>query len=225
MRGRLRSIRVLVIETNPRAPASLTALFVSTRYGVRGATAAGALDALAEYDPDFIVLEQDTGDAASDDGTLFRRLRSSSEAPLIAMSVPRIRTRPNASAPIAQKLRAALRQALASVVGDAGQLELGPLIIDFDRRLVRRDAQDIRLTPMEFGLLACLGQQPNRIVTNKMIEIELWGPSRIDRRQSLWTLVRKIRRKLEPNPAQPRYLINKAGVGYRLVTDTSPADA
>ena len=215
---------MLVIEANPRAPASLTALFVANSYGVRGTTGGDALNVLADYDPDFIVLEQQLHTAA-DDGALYLQLRSSSDAPLVAMSVPGAGTRSNALDPTARKLHAALRQALASVVGDVGQIALGSLVIDFDRRLVRRDAQEIRLTPMEFGLLACLGHQPNRIVTSKMIEIELWGPSRIDRRQSLWTLVRKTRKKLEPNPAQPRYLISKAGVGYQLVTETPPADA
>lgn len=216
---------MLVIEANPHAPASLTALFVANSYGVRAATEAEALDVLTEYEPDFIVLEQELGHAQADAGALYLQLRSFSDAPLVAMSAPRVRARANGSVHVAEKLHAALRQALATVAGPAGQLALGSLVIDFDRRLVRRDAEEIRLTPQEFGLMACLGQQANQVVTGKMIEIELWGPSRIDRRPSLWTLVRKIRRKLEPDPARPRYLLSKPGVGYWLAADTPPIGA
>jgi two-component system, OmpR family, KDP operon response regulator KdpE len=114
-------------------------------------------------------------------------------------------------------VRVALRRVAS--VDDTGWLDLGALVIDFDRRRVRLDGNEIRLTPGEFGLLVFLARHPNRVLPRRAILTAIWGKLAIDRPDRLWTLIKRLRKKIEPDPERPRYLLTDPWVGYRLVTE------
>jgi two-component system, OmpR family, KDP operon response regulator KdpE len=96
----------------------------------------------------------------------------------------------------------------------------GALTIDFDRRRVIRDDVEIRLTPKEFDLLSLLARNRDRVLTHRAILKEVWGPNAVEQPEHLWTLVAQLRKKIEPDPSQPKYLVSEPWVGYRFVTDT-----
>ena len=118
------------------------------------------------------------------------------------------------------RVRVALRQAVR--VDEIGRLDLGALVIDFDRRRVQLGGNDIRLTPGEFGLLVFLARQPNRVLPRRAILTALWGKSAIDHPERLWALMARLRKKIEPDPERPRYLLSDPWVGYRLFTGPDP---
>jgi Transcriptional regulatory protein, C terminal len=85
----------------------------------------------------------------------------------------------------------------------------GGLIIDFDRRRVLSDSTEIRLTPKEFELLMFLARHPNRVLTHHAIVTDIWGPHASAQPEHLWVLVGQLRKKLESDPAHPRYLVSE----------------
>jgi two-component system KDP operon response regulator KdpE len=91
-------------------------------------------------------------------------------------------------------------------------------MIDFDRRRVQVGPNVIKLTPKEFELLVYLARHPNRVLQHREILIAMWGQHAGDHPERLWALVTKVRRKIEPDPARPRYLLSEPWVGYQLVT-------
>jgi two-component system KDP operon response regulator KdpE len=90
--------------------------------------------------------------------------------------------------------------------------------IDYDRRRVLRDDTEIRLTPKEFELLSLLARNHDRVLTHRAILKAIWGPNAVEQPEHLWTLVAQLRRKIEPDPTNPRYLLSEPWVGYRFAT-------
>jgi two-component system KDP operon response regulator KdpE len=106
----------------------------------------------------------------------------------------------------------------ASAHTDVGQLSVGELTIDYDRRRVVRLGETIRLTPKEFELLSLLAHHADCVLTHQTILRAIWGVHALDQPQHLWVLVRQLRRKIERDPSHPHYLISEPWVGYRLAT-------
>lgn len=104
-----------------------------------------------------------------------------------------------------------LAQAADSPRGGAGGLR-----IDFERRRVCTGGHEIRLSPKEFDLLSYLADRPNAVVPHHAILTAIWGRQAIHHPERLWALVTKVRRKIEPDPNEPRYLLSEPWVGYRL---------
>jgi two-component system KDP operon response regulator KdpE len=102
---------------------------------------------------------------------------------------------------------------------DVGRVQVADLTIDFDRRRVVRGGEDIRLTPKEFELLAFMANNPDKVLTHRAILKAIWGPNAVDQPEHLWVLVAQLRKKIEPDPSQPRYLVSEPWVGYRLSTE------
>jgi two-component system, OmpR family, KDP operon response regulator KdpE len=93
------------------------------------------------------------------------------------------------------------------------------LIIDFERRRVIAAGEEIHLTPIEFNLIALLARHAGKVLTHKYIINEIWGSSPVNDTQSLRVFMANIRRKIEKDTAEPRYLLTEVGVGYRLVDE------
>jgi two-component system KDP operon response regulator KdpE len=112
------------------------------------------------------------------------------------------------------RLRAALRRA-----GPSGDpvLEIGELVVDVDSRAVTMGGKAVQLTPNEFELLRVLAQNEGKLLTHPMILREVWGPGYGEESHYLHVYVSQLRRKIEPDPARPRYLLTAPGAGYRLV--------
>ena len=84
-----------------------------------------------------------------------------------------------------------------------------------------RDGTEIRLTPKEFELLSLLARNHDRVLTHRAILKAVWGPNAVEQPEHLWTLVAQLRKKIEPDPAHPKYLLSEPWVGYRFVTEGS----
>ena len=102
---------------------------------------------------------------------------------------------------------------------EVGRLRLGDLTIDYDRRRVVRGDEEIRLTPKEFELLALLARSADRVLTHRAILKAIWGPNAVDNPEHLWVLMGQLRKKFEPDPSHPRYLLSEPWVGCRFSTE------
>jgi two-component system, OmpR family, KDP operon response regulator KdpE len=115
------------------------------------------------------------------------------------------------------RIRAAMRRSAASSPGaDAAVLEVGPLRVDQARREVTVDGREVRLTPIEFRLLALLAASAGKVLTHRQILKEVWGPPYVDETHYLRVFMAALRRKVEVDPARPRLLLTEPGIGYRM---------
>ncbi len=128
-------------------------------------------------------------------------------------------TKPFGVGELAARIRVALRLAAARS-GPAGQVVVsGTLRVNLTDRLVHRDGQEIRLTPIEFNLLAHLAKNAGKVVTHRQLLQAVWGPNATDKEHYLRIYVHQLRHKLEPVPSRPRFVRTEPGVGYRFVQD------
>jgi len=221
-------VKVLVVDDEPQFARALAANLRGAGYEVEtAATAEAALAAAGLAPPDAVILDLRLPDGSGRD--VCRELRAWSEAPIIVVSAvgdeaEKIAaldegaddyvTKPFAIGELLARLRAALRRA-----GPPGEpvLEIGPIRVDLDRHAVDVDGQPVHLTPIEFRLLTVLAQSSGKLLTHRMLLREVWGPGYGEESNYLHVYVSQLRRKLEPDPARPRYLLTETGAGYRLV--------
>ena len=85
-----------------------------------------------------------------------------------------------------------------------------------------RGDEEIRLTPKEFELLRCSPDKRDRVLTHRAILKAIWGPNAVDQPEHLWALIAQLRKKIEPDPSNPRYLVSEPWVGYRFSTSATP---
>jgi two-component system KDP operon response regulator KdpE len=225
--------RVLLIDDEVSIQRAVTPLLRSRGYDVDVVgTGADALKALVERAPDLIVLDLGLPDI---DGTeVCRLVRAQSKLPIIVLSArggeadkvaaldlgaDDYVTKPFGPEELLARIRVALRRVLSEEGPESGRVRLGDLTIDYDRRRVLRSDEEIRLTPKEFELLAFLARNPDRVLTHRAILKEVWGPNAVDQPEHLWVLVAQLRKKIEPDPSHPRYLVSEPWVGYRIVTE------
>jgi two-component system KDP operon response regulator KdpE len=196
-------------------------------------TGGEALRLVAERRPALMVLDLGLPDL---EGTeVCRRVRATSAMPIIVLSARGAEadkvnaldlgaddyvTKPFGPDELLARIRVALRRTAADDA-QAGQLRVGTLTVDYDTRRVVREGTEIRLTPKEFELLSLLARNHDRVLTNQAILKAVWGANAVEQPEHLWTLVAQLRKKIEPDPANPRYVISEPWVGYRLVTDPS----
>jgi two-component system KDP operon response regulator KdpE len=205
-------------------------LLGSRGYEVRAAsTAAQALSEFDAWAPDLVVL--DLGLPDMEGGEVCRRIRARSEAPIIVLSArggerDKVEaldrgaddyiTKPFGPEELLARIRTALRRGFKPDAPETGQIEAGDLVIDFDRRRVVRAGEELRLTPKEFDLLALLARNAGRVLTHRVILKAIWGSNAVDQPEHLWVLVRQLRKRIEPDPAKPRYVLSEPWVGYRF---------
>jgi DNA-binding response OmpR family regulator len=135
-------------------------------------------------------------------------------------------TKPFSIEELLARVRAVLRrsQMVASELGKSRQstLSFGDLTLDLVQRLVLRQGQEVPLTPIEYRIFAYLAQNPGRIVTQDLLLEHVWGAEYVGESHMLQVNVNRLRRKLEEDPAHPRYLMTKVGVGYYLAAPSQP---
>jgi two-component system, OmpR family, KDP operon response regulator KdpE len=192
------------------------------------ATAEAALAAAAMRPPDAVILDLVLPDRSG--AEVCRELRTWSSAPVLVLSVvgdePEKVAALDAGADdyiekpfgieeLLARLRAVLRRA-----GPAGGpvLEIGELVVDLDKRSVAVGGRPVSLTPHEFELLRVLAQNEGKLMTHPAILREVWGPAYGEESHYLHVYISQLRRKIEDDPARPRYLLTEPGAGYRLVT-------
>jgi two-component system, OmpR family, KDP operon response regulator KdpE len=220
--------RVLVVDDEPQIVRGLRVVLRNAGFQVDSAgTKEEALDALSHRPPDAVLLDLVLPDGSGVD--VCRQVREWSHVPIVVVSAvgderEKVRaldagaddyvTKPFGSQELAARLRAVLRRVSDS--GNEPAIEVGDLVIDLADRRVRRGDEHIHLTPIEFDLLRVLAQNRGRLVTHRQLLQEVWGPAYGDETHYLRVHVAHIRRKLELDPARPRYIITEPGVGYRL---------
>jgi two-component system KDP operon response regulator KdpE len=100
-------------------------------------------------------------------------------------------------------------------------VQTGDLTIDYDRRRILRDGEEMRLTPKEFELLSLLAHNADRVMTHRAILKAIWGANAVDHPEHLWVLVGQLRKKIESDPSKPKHLVSEPWVGYRFVSDAN----
>jgi two-component system, OmpR family, KDP operon response regulator KdpE len=130
-------------------------------------------------------------------------------------------TKPFGMDELLARLRAAVRRAAPGPAEPVISTE--HFTVDLSAKRVTKDGSDVRLTPTEWQLLEQLVRNADRLVTQRHLLSEVWGPAYLDQASYLRVYVANLRRKLEPNPARPRYLLTEAGMGYRFSPGSVPA--
>jgi two-component system KDP operon response regulator KdpE len=125
-------------------------------------------------------------------------------------------TKPFGVEELLARVRAALRRAGSAPAGPLPPYRSHGLEVDFSARRVRHDGETVSLTPKEYDVLAFLARNAGKVLTHRQILQAVWGAEYGDEADYVWTYVRRIRRKMEPDPEQPRYLLTEPGVGYRV---------
>lgn len=129
-------------------------------------------------------------------------------------------TKPFSSTELLARIRVAVRHMKRrESVKKQSVIQVGGLSVDFEKRVVTLDGQGIHLTPMEYSLLSLLIKNRGKVVTTASVIKELWGPGYGQDTQALRTLMAGLRRKIEENPAKPRYIMTEIGVGYRMLEE------
>lgn len=222
--------RILLVDDEVSIQGAMVPLLRSRGYDVSVATTGQeALEAFAREPPDLVILDLGLPDISGAD--VCRQLRERSETPILILSARGAEqdkvsaldqgaddyvTKPFGPEELLARVRAALRRSLGREPLAQGRFERGGLAVDFDRRRVYRDDEEIRLTPKEFELLTLLVAHPGRVLTHRAILKTIWGPHSVDQPEHLRVLVQQLRRKIEPNPSSPRYLLTEPWVGYRF---------
>ena len=231
-----RAARILLVEAEVSVQRAIAPLLRSRGYEVDVAgTAANALKNVAVRPPDLIVLDLGLPDL---EGTeVCRRVRADSMVPIIVLSARATEsdkvasldlgaddylTKPFSQEELLARIRVALRRGFSEEPAECGRVQYGELTIDYDRRRVLRAGEQIRLTPKEFDLISLLAHNPDRVLTRRAILQAIWGPNAVSQPEHLWVLVGQLRKKLEPDPGHPRFLISEPWVGYRFVTGPLP---
>jgi two-component system, OmpR family, KDP operon response regulator KdpE len=223
----------LVIDDEVQIRRFLRAGFEIENFSVHEAETGTAGIHLATLKPIDIVIV-DLGLPDMDGAEVVERVRSWSTVPIIVLSVrsseeEKVRlleigaddyvVKPFGMAELLARVRAALRR---QARGSAGEpiVRAGPLTIDLALRAVHIRAERVQLSPKEYRLLQVLAQHAGNVVTHQHILKEVWGLKHVDDAHYLRIFIRKVRRKIEKNPAQPQILLTELGVGYRLSTDS-----
>jgi two-component system KDP operon response regulator KdpE len=221
--------RVLVVDDEPQILRALQTSLRGAGYEVDTATTGEqALTAAAVRPPDAVILDLVLPDVRGTD--VCRELRAWSAVPVIVLSVVGDEhekvaaldagaddyvTKPFGVDELLARLRAALRRADPS---SEPVLQIGELRIDLEGREVSiGGGAPVQLTPHEYDLIRLLARNEGKLLTRQAILREVWGQAYADESHYLHVYVSQLRRKLEPDPARPRYILTEPGVGYRLV--------
>jgi two-component system KDP operon response regulator KdpE len=238
---------VLVVDDEPQILRALRINLRVRDYDVYvAATGTEALEVASRYPPDLVIL--DLGLPDLDGVEVIEGLRGWTKAPIIVLSgradsTDKVEaldagaddyiTKPFGVEELLARMRAAVRR--TGTPEDQPRIELGHLIIDLAAKRVTRQAQvpagagadagpaakpdDIRLTPTEWHLLEVLLRNPGKLLSRNQLLTEVWGPGYADATGNLRLYMAQLRRKLEPDPARPRWLITEPGMGYRYQPD------
>ena len=224
--------RILLVDDETSIQRAVGPLLRSRGYDVEIAgTGAAALRVVADRAPDLIVLDLGLPDV---EGTeVCRRIRETLKVPIIVLSARGAEadkvnaldlgaddyvTKPFGPEELLARVRVALRRVMSEEAAQSGLLRAGNLTIDYDRRRVLRGNDEIRLTPKELDLLTLLVRNRDRVLTHRAILKAIWGANAVEQPEHLWTLVAQLRRKIEPDPSGPRYLLSEPWVGYRFAS-------
>ncbi len=219
--------RILIVDDEPQARRVLRTALVAQGFAVNDARSGEeALEKLREEPPDAVLLDLKMPGMGGIQAC--REIRASSEVPIIVVSGKKTREdrteafeagadqyidKPCGIEELVARIRAVRRRAdsLHSSV-----LVLGDVEVDFETHEVRRKDGVVRLTAKEFQLLHCLASHPGEVIPHRRILQTVWGPDYGDEVEYLRVFINQLRKKIEPDPAHPAYLLTDPSIGYRL---------
>lgn len=230
---------ILIVDDEPEILRALRSGLTAQGYEV--ATAADGAEALrraTSHVPDLVILDlMLPGDMGGLE--VCRRLREWSSLPILVLSAlgqerrkvealdlgaDDYLTKPFGMDELTARVRAALRRARRNTLAsDPPAFTTGALTVDYGRRLVLHNGEEIKLTPLEYGILRFLTQNADRVVTHRQLLSSVWGAEYSEDTQLLRVHIGHLRKKIEDNPARPRLIINEPGIGYRFRT-SDPQD-
>jgi two-component system, OmpR family, KDP operon response regulator KdpE len=232
---------VLVVDDEPQILRALRINLRVRHYDVHVAgTGAQALEAAAKHPPDLVIL--DLGLPDLDGVEVIQGLRGWTDAPIIVLSgradsTDKVEaldagaddyvTKPFSMDELLARMRAVSRRQGSEP--DAPQVRIGDLTVDLAAKRVIRaggaDGSDVRLTPTEWHLLTALLRSPGKLLSQQHLLTEVWGPGYQDAAGNLRLYMAQLRRKLEPDPARPRWLLTEPGMGYRFQPGPAETDS
>jgi two-component system KDP operon response regulator KdpE len=223
---------VVVVDDDPQILRALELTLRGASYRVfTAATAAGALVEAAARRPDAIVLDLLLPDGSGVD--VCREIRSTSDVPILILSAVGDErekvaaldagaddyvTKPFGVQELLARLRAVTRRTRSTL---DPIVTLGDVTIDLENRSVTRAGEPVHLTPHELSMLSLLARNPGKLLTHSTILREVWGQGYGSESHYLHVYVSQLRRKIEPDPGRPRFILTEPGAGYRLAPDPS----
>jgi two-component system KDP operon response regulator KdpE len=224
---------VVVVEDEPQIRRFLRATLQG--HGYRLFEAANGADGLVEAasrQPDVVII--DLGLPDMDGLEVIRRLREWSSVPVLVLSArggerDKVTAldagaddyieKPFGTEELLARIRVALRHAAGAARAEDAVFKVGDLQVDHEKRRVHVDGKDVHLTPIEYRLLTTMVRHAGKVLTHRQLLREVWGPNHTEDAHYLRVFMATLRRKLERDPAQPRYLLTEPGVGYRLADE------
>jgi two-component system, OmpR family, KDP operon response regulator KdpE len=223
--------RILIVDDEPQITRVLRTGLATRGYEVRvAADGEAALDTFNDWPPDLVIT--DLAMPNLNGLELCRRLRLISQIPIIVLSVrgeERTKvealdagaddyvTKPFGIEELLARVRASLRRAPVAVTEDAATaLEAGDFRLDLGSHSVTVKGREIHLTPKEFELLAHLVRHAGRVLTHRALLTAIWGGNYIEQTEYLRVFIGQLRKKIEPDPSAPRYILTEPWIGYRF---------
>jgi two-component system KDP operon response regulator KdpE len=222
--------KVLVVDDEPQIRRVMRVILSSENYEVVEARSGdAALLRFREYLPDIVLLDLNMPGMSGLETC--RIIRETSDVPIIVLTVRNEEeekvealdagaddyvTKPFGKQELLARIRAALRRSPTSVATGPHNFVSGDLEIDFDARKIRSGKKSVRLTPKEFDLLRYLVSHPGKPIPHRELLQAVWGPDYGDQTDYLRVFITHLRKKIEPNPAKPQYILTEPWVGYRF---------
>jgi len=220
--------RILVVDDEPQITRVLLRSLTSKGYEVRiAADGEFALQTFRDWPASLVITDLAMPNMGGLE--LCRRLREISEVPIIVLSVrgeekTKVEaldagaddyvTKPFGMDELLARVRAALRRSGADC--EVSSFEAGDFRVDLEARRVHARGQEVRLTPKEFELFVYMARHPNRVITHRTLLEAVWGEASQEQPEYLRVFMGQLRKKLEPDPSNPRYLVTEPWVGYRF---------
>ncbi len=224
---------ILVIDDEPQILRAIRTILTEKQFRVSVANRGeDGLTIAATTEPDLIIL--DLGLPDMDGVEVCARLREWTQTPVIILSVRDSErdkvaaldmgaddylTKPFGIEELLARVRVALRHAGSRKEEHSKVIKAGPITIDLVWHIVKRGEEEIKLTGIEYKLLAYLASNHHRVLTHQSILSHVWGPEDADHTEYLRVYMRQLRKKLEADPDRPQYILTEPGIGYRFIAD------
>jgi two-component system KDP operon response regulator KdpE len=224
---------ILVIDDEPQILRAIRTILTEKQFRVSTANRGEeGLTLAATMEPDLIIL--DLGLPDMDGVEVCSRLREWTQTPIIILSVRDSErdkvaaldmgaddylTKPFGIEELLARVRVALRHAGSRKEEQNKIIKAGPVTIDLVWHIVKRGDDEVKLTGIEYKLLAFLASNHHRVLTHQSILSHVWGPEDADHTEYLRVYMRQLRKKLEDNPERPQYILTEPGIGYRFIAD------
>jgi two-component system KDP operon response regulator KdpE len=222
--------RILIVDDDPQIRRVMKVILAGERYELAEARSGeAALLQFRQFLPDLVLLDLNMPGMGGLETC--RAIREGSDVPIIILSVRREEaekvalldagaddyvTKPFGKAEVLARIRAALRRSTGTGGGGLPPFVTDDLEVDFERRRVRAGKNIVRLTPKEFDLLRYLVSQRGKPVPHRELLQAVWGPDYGDQTDYLRVFITHLRKKIEPNPAKPKYILTEPWLGYRF---------